>query len=464
MLFSRRNRARRFAMMLTASTLISQRAATAGHQPNRKGTTLVIGAGISGIAAARKLQAAGQKVVVLDGRDRIGGRIWTDRTWEDVPVDLGASWIHGVRFNPVARMVKEFKLPTVIYDTGTLSENTKVSRLYTVDGQLVSAAQLLQLSGDQEYVNDHLLKFAEKASSKLAAGTALLEVLSKSSMSETRRENVFELQNRVVEDNFGAGINEIAAWGLDEGANFGGHEVVFPQGYDQLVDRLSLGLDVRFDQTVTQIEYGGNRVRVHTNRGALEADRVIVTLPLGVLKARTVKFTPELPDEKLGAIERLGMGIYDKLYLRFPKVFWDNVPVISQRGNQHGKWANWYALQHVVNAPILCALNGGDAARRIERMKDAEIVRDAMERLASIYGSRILEPTGYRVTRWGADPFSRGSYSFPAIGSRRGDRQLLAAPIADRVFFAGEATHEDYSGTVHGALLSGWRAASRILG
>ncbi len=188
-----------------------------------------------------------------------------------------------------------------------------------------------------------------------------------------------------------------------------------------------------------------------------------MTLPLGVLKSRAVKFTPELPANKLGAIDRLGMGVYDNLYLRFPRVFWDDVQVISQQGTQHGMWANWYALQHVTNTPILCTLNGGNVARRIEGMSDDEIVRDAMAHLTSIYGSHAQQPIGHRITRWASDPFARGSYSFPAVGSRRGDRRLLAEPIRDRVYFAGEAAHEDYSGTVHGALLSGWREARRIL-
>jgi len=463
MSFFMRRRALRNALMLSASTLIPQHASAASRRSSGRETTLVIGAGVAGLAAARTLRAAGQDVIVLDGRERIGGRIWTDRTWGDVPVDLGASWIHGVRFNPVARLAKEFKLPTVVFDADTLSD-TAASRLYNADGRPVPAAQSRQLSDDQEHVEEHLSKLAEKASPTLAAGTALREVLGASGMSEERRESVFELQSRMVEDDFGAGIDEIAAWGLDEGEEFGGHEVVFPQGYGQLVDRLAQGLDVRLGHAITRIEHGGERVRVYTERDVLEAKRVIVTLPLGVLKARAVKFTPELPAEKIGAIDRLGMGVYDKLYLRFPSVFWDDVHVISQQGNRHGMWANWYALQHVVHAPILCALNGGDVARRIEGMTDDEIVRDAMERLTSIYGARVQQPIGHRVTRWASDPFARGSYSFAAVGSRRGDRQLLAAPIDDHLYFAGEATHEDYSGTVHGALLSGWREARRILG
>lgn len=450
------------AFMFSSLGMLPRHGAFAMSRSTTFKQVVVIGAGMAGLAAASRLRAAGHEVVVLEARDRLGGRIWTDRSWADSPVDLGASWIHGVRANPVARLARKYDVATTVYDFGDLAANTRSAPLYEASGRPVPAAQVERLSEDQEAISARLSALAETASEALSLDAALRQALDAGGLDGARRENVLELQSRIIEDDYGASIGEVAAWGLDESGGFGGREVVFPQGYGQLTDHLARGLDVRLGHAVDEIDYREPRVRIHTRQGLFEADRVMVTLPLGVLKEPSVRFTPALPAQKREAIERLGMGVYNKLYLRFLRAFWDDVPAFSQRGTRHGMWANWYVMDRIVQAPVLCALIGGDAARRFEQMGDDEIVRDAVERLASIFGARVEAPVGHRITRWASDPFARGSYSFPALGCRAGDRQALADPVDNRVHFAGEATHEHYSGTVHGALLSGWREAARI--
>jgi len=428
-------------------------------------SVIVIGAGIAGIAAAQRLQRAGCRVTVIEARQRLGGRIWTDRSWPDAPVDLGASWIHGVHNNPVAALARQLNIPTTVYDAGTLSNNLAESRLYDADGAPVTAAWRRQLAADQGQLADRMASIAgKKAGTPLSMHDALRQALQDSALPAGRKTAAFELFSRNVEDDYGASVDEIAAWALQEGSGFGGREVVFPGGYGQLVERLAQGLTILTSHVVEHIDYRGPAVQVHTSQGLLSADKVIVSLPLGVLKEGKLVFTPALPAEKTGAIARLGMGVYDKLYLRFPKVFWDASDIITQLDTKQGIWSNWYALERVTGQPILCALNGVNAARLLEGMQDEAIVASAMQQLRSIYGSAAMQAESWHITRWAADPYARGSYSFPGVDALPDDRKKLAAPLQHKLYFAGEATHSDYSGTVHGALLSGWREARRICG
>ncbi len=429
----------------------------------RKDSVLIIGAGISGLAAARMLSDAGHTVTVLEARDRIGGRIWTERTWSDAPIDLGASWIHGVNQNPVAKLAQEMGIKTTVFDAGTLMSSHDVT-LYDQAGMPLSATALKQLDEDIDAVQALVWEMLEDAPRSLSAEEAFNSALKTLGIDGERGRDVLEDASRMVQDDDGADLAHLAAWGLDEGTGFDGHEVVFPEGYLQIPERLAQGIDIRFNQVVSEIQYDETAVKITTAQGTFSADKVIVTLSLGVLKHGDVRFTPALPARKQQAIERLGMGVYDKLFLRFPKVFWDDTNIISWQSDQNGAWANWFNLARVTHVPILCSLYGAGVARRIEGMSDVEAVHEAMKVLRTIYGPDIPEPAAYRRTCWASDPYARGSYSYPAVGSSTKDRSALADSIADRLHFAGEATSIEMSGTVHGALLSGWREARNILG
>ncbi|NEN94000.1 MAG: FAD-dependent oxidoreductase, partial [Okeania sp. SIO3H1] len=189
-----------------------------------------------------------------------------------------------------------------------------------------------------------------------------------------------------------------------------------------------------------------------------------LTVPLGVLQHERIEFIPGLPNQKTKAISTLGMGCLNKVYLRFPERFWSNdVQGFSSFGSRAGQWSSWLNMNYYQPEPILLAFNAGSFGRELEKLGDEEIIGEAMKVLKRIYGKDIPTPTGVQITRWASDPFAFGSYSSLRPGSNRSTIQALRKPLNQRVFFAGEATSLDYPSTVHGAYLSGIRAANEIL-
>ena len=190
----------------------------------------------------------------------------------------------------------------------------------------------------------------------------------------------------------------------------------------------------------------------------MAADRVIVTVPLGVLKAQTIAFDPPLPERKRRAIERLGFGLLNKVVLSFEEAFWPESPDMIGLVGPNQPVADLVSGLTFAGTPLLVGLRGGAAARSREALSDQDAIGEVLAALGA------PEPSGALVTRWAADPSARGSYSFLAVGSTPADLRALAEPLGERLLFAGEATHEEFFATVHGAYMSGIREAGRILG
>ncbi len=160
---------------------------------------------------------------------------------------------------------------------------------------------------------------------------------------------------------------------------------MFPGGYAAVLDGFVDDIDLRLGEQVRSIEWH-DAVTVRTDTGTHEGAAAIVTLPLGVLKAGSVRFDPPLPSWKVDAIDRLGMGLLDKLYLRFPHVFWDeDADVVGYIPPEAGRWVEWINLAPVVGEPILCGFNAGSVGRRLEALDDEAVVAEAMAALRTIY-------------------------------------------------------------------------------
>lgn len=425
--------------------------------------TLVIGAGIAGLAAARMLTNNGRKVIVLEARNRIGGRLWSERSWPNAPLDLGASWIHGVQGNPLTKLANELKLPRQPTDFDN-------SASYAADGRALTDKQVQTISDNF----DALYEAMETVREERDAGD-LPDIPLKNVFEQilTQRRDPAAMQralrwyiNTAIEHEYAADSSDLSLYYWDdESEALPGGDVVLPQGYDQILTNLAKGLDIRLGQVVQNITYGRNGVTVTTNQGQVTGTRTIITLPLGVLKRSAITFTPALPAAKVTAINRLNMGVLNKAYFRFPRVFWDQeVEWLDYIGERTGEWAEWLNVFYYTKQPILLGFNAGAYGAQIESLSDEAIVAGAMTVLRTIYGSSIPNPDAWQITRWGSDPFAYGSYSHIPPGATSADRVTLAKPVSNRLYFAGEATHRQYPATVHGAFMSGQRAAQQILG
>lgn len=202
---------------------------------------------------------------------------------------------------------------------------------------------------------------------------------------------------------------------------------------------------------------------VHTSRGSHEAAAVIVTLPLGVLKAGDVAFNPPLPAPQQQAIAALGMGVLNKCCLRFDRPFWPrSVDWLEHIPAERGRWTEWVSFERAAQRPVLMGFHAGTVARDMEAWTDAQVVSSAMDTLRQAYGQRIPEPQSVQITRWHSDPWARGSYSFNALGSHPRQRDALGQTLGQALVLAGEATDRQHFGTAHGAYFSGLRAARQV--
>ena len=431
-------------------------AGTAGSALPERRSILVIGAGLAGLAAAQSLQQAGHKVLVLEARERIGGRIWTSQKWSDAALDLGATWIHGTQGNPIsdiARAIPAAMLQTsyersaAYGPTGLQLSASQEQHLDTLAASFTQALHKAQKRGTDQSVQSVANAWA--ASARLSAADQVLLR--------------FILQGR-FETEYAGDASALSAHWYDDARAFPGEDALFAKGFGAVTDHLARDLRIERSQVVRSIAWGGTGVQVQTDRAAFSADAVVVTLPLGVLKADAVRFSPPLPAPKSRAIQALGMGVLNKCYLRFEKAFWPaDVDWLEHVPDTGLGWTQWVSFVRAAALPVLLGFHAGQQGREMEVLSDADIVASAMQTLHSIFGANIPGPVDHQITRWGSDPFTLGSYSFNALGAQPGMRDDLAAPLGGRVFFAGEATMRRDFSSAHGALLSGQRAAAQVL-
>ncbi len=418
---------------------------------------VVIGAGMAGLTAARRLHDAGVQVTVVEARPRIGGRILTSRVWSDLPVDLGASWIHGVKGNPLTRLARRAGAQTVRTSYGS-------SVAYDHHGDRLSDADERRLAYWRRRIFRLIRRHQDDARDRSLWDTVSRGIDWRSLPTRDQRLARFVLTS-YIEMEYAGGLRRTSTYWYDDDAAVRGPDVLFPEGYDALTDFQARGLSIRLGEPVQSVARHAGRIAVTTTRGVVMADRVVVTLPLGVLQSGQPDLSDVLGEPHRRAIEALGMGVLDKLVLRFPQIFWDRrrdwIEFVPATGSE---WAEWVDLTASTGAPALMGFNAAGTARRVERLSDRAVVQRAMTVLRTIYGEDIPAPRDAQVTRWAHDPFSLGSYSFNAVGSRPQMRTDLARPASgSRVFLAGEATDRHHFGTVTGAYLSGARAARQVL-
>lgn len=425
--------------------------------------TIVIGAGIAGLTTARLLTDAGHRTVVVEARDRIGGRVWTDRSDGRV-TDRGASWIHGIADSPVAAAASAFGMRMVEFTVGGYQPDSRPMAHYSPEGARLSPAAAAAYVADIHAVDAALIE-AIAASGALATYSDVTETaLGAQGWPPERTQRVREYLEHRSEEQYGAAITDLAAHGLDDD-QIDGDEVVFPDGYDALARGIAPGLDIRLSHIVSHVRWGADGVAVTSDRGVFTARQAVVTVPVGVLQSDGFAIEPALPNPVAAALARLRMNAFEKVFLRFSERFWDaGVYAIRQQGPAGRWWHSWYDLTALHDEPTLLTFAAGPAAVATRSWTDAEVVASVMAPLRRLFGEDIADPVAVQRTAWQDDPFARGSYAFMLPGSTTADHDALATPIGEVLHIAGEATWTDDPATVTAALCSGHRAAQNVLG
>ncbi|MEL7248164.1 MAG: NAD(P)/FAD-dependent oxidoreductase [Bacteroidota bacterium] len=407
---------------------------------------LIIGAGMAGLAAASYFKNRGLNVVVLEAQDKVGGRLKTNRSLS-IPFDEGASWIHGPTGNPITAIANAAGANTCETD----DENVEI---YDIDGTRYPDDEF---DPAEEMYNDILANFSGAVNQPFAEA-----FYAQYPQYENDRLWTYFLST-YLEFDTGGDMAELSSLDFYDDEAFRGDDLIITNGFDTIAEHLATELDIRLNTPVTEIDYADERIKVVTDTEDFDADFILVTVPLGVLKADVITFTPPLSGGVEEAINNLNMGSVNKFLCVWDEPFWDtSLHYLGFTSEQKGKFSYFINLRKYAETNALMSFSFGEYSKQTEQMSDAEIIADVMTNLRAIYGAGIPEPTGFLRTRWFSNPYSFGSYSFATSGVRSSEFTKFETSLEDKLFFAGEHTSRDYRGTVHGAYLSGIRAAEQI--
>jgi monoamine oxidase len=434
-------------ILITPTILASCEKEDENLSPNGK-TVVIIGAGISGLAAAKKLKEKGFNVILLEAQDKIGGRLRTNRSL-GVAFDEGASWIHGTTGNPITALAQQAGMNTAFTDDAS-------RKSYDIGGVLRSVSTF----DNAEDELDTILNTMMNSGNSNQSFETVFNNLYPAKVND--RLWKFLLSTNVTFDT--GDLNNLSSTLYNEGEEFGGEERIATNGYDTIPNNLAYGLNIQLNQRVSKIDYSDTKIKITHNITITEADYVLVTVPLGVLKANTIQFVPALPSVKLTAIEKIGMNCVNKFLLIWDTAFWDDVQYISYTPTIKDKF-NYFVNLKKVNPSInaLMTFAYADYARQTETMTNAQIIDEIMIHLRDIYGNYIPNPNNILRTKWNSNENSFGAYSYTAVGTEMRHFDDLAEEINDKLFFGGEHTEADYFSTAHGAYLSGIREADKII-
>ncbi|XP_073012746.1 polyamine oxidase 5-like isoform X1 [Typha latifolia] len=426
-------------------------------------SVIVIGGGISGVAAARALHNASIKVTLLESRDRLGGRVHTDYSF-GCPIDMGASWLHGAcNENSLAPLIRclGLKLYRTSGDNSVLYDHDLESyALFDKDGHQVPQQLVIEVGEIFERILKETVKIRDEHANDMSLLEAISIVLDRhpNLRQEGLQYEVLQWYICRMEAWFAADVDTISLKNWDQEHVLSGGHGLMVQGYDPVIKALAKDLDIRLNHRVIKILQRHNKVIVTVEDGTnIVADAAIVTVPLGVLKANLIKFEPELPEWKASAISDMGVGYENKIALRFSTVYWPNVEVLGIAAPKSDACGYFLNLHKATGHPVLVYMAAGRFAYDIEKLSDEETVNLVMLQLKKMLPD-ATDPIQYLVSRWGTDPNSLGSYSCDLVGKPADTYERFCAPV-DNLYFAGEAASIDHSGSVHGAYSSGIAAA-----
>jgi monoamine oxidase len=399
----------------------------------------VIGAGAAGIGAARRLREAGPvSMVVLEARDRVGGRVHTIAP-KGFPLDRGAEWLHSADRNPLSPIAQRLG--------------------FSVHRRAPGWTMRLRRSGETIEAEEEWIATREMQSrARRRAAAEPVDCSLGTLLSPGGRWN--KLLDATSTWGNGAELERVSVKDHvryeDSGTNWR-----LAEGYGRLFQTLAEGLPVACKSAVSRVDHRGLLIRIETARGTVTASRVIVTVPTSLIAQEIIRFDPPLPD-KLAAAAGLPLGVDDKLFISLegplPGVEHDTYLV----GSTTSRETMSYQVRTLDRPAIYCFF-GGRFATALEREGQEAMFSFAADELARLLGNDVRKRMApLASTAWLQDPWARGSYSF-ALPGHADDRAVLAAPVGDRLFFAGEACSPNFFSTAHGAWISGITAAEATL-
>jgi monoamine oxidase len=424
-----------------AAAVLSGRARRAWGAPfPREADIVVIGAGAAGIAAARRVQAANRKVLVVEADARLGGRCWTDSATFDVPFDRGARWLHNPETNPMVRLAR--------------SAGLEISAAPL--GQKIRVGLRNARPGETEYFLAALVRTNRAIDEAARRGDVACAAVLPKDLGDWAGTAEFLLGANSTGKDLGDVSVVDKARAQDRNAAIGCR-----QGVGALVAKLAEQVPVSLSTPVNHIIWNNREVAVETPSGRIAARAVIVTVSTNVLAAGNIRFTPELPKRQLDAVSKLSLGSYDRIALELP-----GNPLGLARDEaviEQSNSTRTALLTANIAGSSLCVIDvAGSFGRDLTAQGDKAMVAFAQEWLKKLFGSDIATAAKKSsVTRWNASPFALGAMSVAAPGGQ-GSRKILTEPLGN-LFLAGEATHETLWGTVDGAWESGERAAEAAL-
>jgi len=404
---------------------------------------VIVGAGAAGIAAARKLTAAGRRVAIVEAAERSGGRCITDTRTFGVPYDRGAHWIHMPDINPVAKLAGAARLEVYPAPPG---QKLRIGRRFAREGEMEQFLSALVRS-------NRAIGEAGRGKTDMACARALPKELP----GDLRPAVEFVLGP------FGCAkdLSDVSAYDFARSAERD-VDAFCRQGFGTLLAKLGENLPIQLSAPATTIYWSDRtNVEVETTKGRLSAAGVIVTVSTGVLTSGKIKFTPPLPRRTLDAAGRLSLGSYDHIALELEgnPLGLQSDELMFEKATDNRTAA---VLGNVFGTSLCLVEVGGRFGASLAAKGEAAMVDFAIDWLTELYGPDVKRALRRRhATNWAKEPWALGAFSAASVGSQPA-RKILMEPVG-RLYFAGEAAHETLWGTVGGAWESGERAADALL-
>jgi polyamine oxidase len=428
------------------------------------GRVVVIGAGIAGLTTANALTHAGVECVVVEARDRLGGRLHTVDL-AGSPIDMGGSWIHHPIGNPMRAFAEQLGVPCRDGDP-----TAELAAFDCAEGRRLSNDEVqANLAVCYEQFPDTVARLRIELGPGASVAQAIEAFLAEAGLDPVSTRQARQGLRAVIEAE-AADMSERQSlrWMWNEMEYEGEYFGDLPSGgYRTLVDAMAAGLDIRTGFEVAEVVHSDAGVTVRSADGSTETgSHAVVTVPLGVLKRGVLRFAPELPSDRISAIGRLGFGRFEKVALRFKEPFWRTagLPHMMLFPADPDESTVWVIGQDRFDGnPTLVFLVFHSAAGHVLDSSPEQAVDWVLEMLAQATGRPCPTPVATAVSGWATDPFAGGAYTHIPPGADPADVDLLGQPIGGRLLFAGEHTQSARLAYADGAMTSGIREAKRLL-